>query len=320
MLIAQNVFIQVAVMFIIMLIGLICYKKGMISEETGAQLSKFLLLVVNPCVILRAFQIEYNPSLARGLLISVVLAVVSHLVSIIVATVVIRKDAGRKEYIIERFAIVFSNCGFMAIPLIEVVLGSEGVFYASTYVAVFNIFTWTYGAAIMKGKMSSKDILDTLRSAPIISIIVGLVIFFFSIRLPGIITSPINFIADVNTPLAMVVTGIYLARTKIGDVFRNPRIFLVCLMRLVVSPLIMILLFVFFGADEGVRTILISNLIISACPTAASTLMMSRMFGNNAEYASSIIAVTTILSIATIPVMIFIQDMTMGAYPIFIFS
>ncbi|MBE6837994.1 MAG: AEC family transporter [Ruminococcus sp.] len=316
---AQNVFVQVAVMFIIMLIGLLCYKKKMISEEVGAQLSKFLLLVVNPCVILRAFQLEYEPSLAKGLLISVTLAAVSHFVSILVATVSIRKNKERREYIVERFAIVFSNCGFMAIPLIEAVLGSEGVFFASTYVAVFNIFTWTYGVSIMKGKMSKSDIIGVLKSAPIISIAVGLVIFFFSIKLPSIITQPINFIADVNTPLAMVVTGIYLARTNIIEAVKNPRIYLVTAMRLIVAPLIMIGIFLFFGAEGNVRTILLANLIASACPTAASTLMMSRMFGNNAEYASTIITVTTLLSIATIPVMIYILEMTMGSVPIFIF-
>ena len=176
---ALNVFIQVAVMFIIMSIGILCYKKKMISENTGAELSKFLLMIVNPCVILHAFQIEYKPELANGLLISALLAVVSNTLGVIIATLFIRKNPERKEYIVERFAIVFSNCGFMGIPLIQAVVGDIGVFYASTYVAVFNLFTWTYGVSIMKGKMSLNDIIKVLTSAPIISIVVGIFIFLF---------------------------------------------------------------------------------------------------------------------------------------------
>lgn len=318
---AGNVLIQVVIMFILMLVGLLCYKKKMLTEEVGSQLSSFLMLVVNPCVILRAFQIEYKPELAKGLAVSALLAVISHFIGILIAVLFVRKNSERKEYIIERFAIVFSNCGFMAIPLIQAVLGETGVFYASTYVAVFNLFTWTYGVTIMKGKMTGKDIIHVLKSAPIISIAVGLLIFFFSVKIPSVISQPIDFLAALNTPLAMIVTGIYLARTKLSDAFKSGRIFLVSALRLAVVPIIMIVLFMFVGTkSELYTTLLAANIIATACPTAASTLMMSRMYGNNAEYSSMIITVSTLLSIITIPIMIFLFGVLSGQFPIIIFS
>lgn len=318
---AFNVFIQVAVMFIIMSIGILCYKKKMISENTGAELSKFLLMIVNPCVILHAFQVEYKPELLNGLVISALLAVISNTLGVIIATLFIRKNPERKEYIVERFAVVFSNCGFMGIPLIQAVVGDIGVFYASTYVAVFNLFTWTYGVSIMKGKMSAKDIIKVLTSAPIISIVVGIVVFLFSIKIPVIIGKPIEFISSLNTPLAMIVTGIYLARTNIKDALKNVRIFIVSAIRLLVVPAVMLVVFVFIGAENDVFTSLfIANMIATACPTASSTLMMSRMFEKNAEYASMIITISTLFSILTIPLVMMVFDKVSGIYPLIFFS
>ena len=318
---ALNVFIQVAVMFIIMSIGILCYKKKMISENTGAELSKFLLMIVNPCVILHAFQIEYKPELLNGLVISAILAVVSNTLGVIIATLFIRKNPERKEYIVERFAIVFSNCGFMGIPLIQAVVGDIGVFYASTYVAVFNLFTWTYGVSIMKGKMSLKDIIKVLTSAPIISIVVGIAIFIFSVKLPLVIGKPIEFISSLNTPLAMIVTGIYLARTDIRSALKNIRIFAVSALRLIVVPAVMLIVFIFIGAENEIFTsLLIANMIATACPTASSTLMMSRMFERNAEYASMIITVSTLFSILTIPVIMMAFDKVSGMFPLIFFS
>ena len=318
---ALNVFIQVAVMFIIMSIGILCYKKKMISENTGAELSKFLLMIVNPCVILHAFQIEYKPELANGLLISALLAVVSNTLGVIIATLFIRKNPERKEYIVERFAIVFSNCGFMGIPLIQAVVGDIGVFYASTYVAVFNLFTWTYGVSIMKGKMSLNDIIKVLTSAPIISIVVGIFIFLFSIKIPTIIGKPIEFISNLNTPLAMIVTGIYLARTNIKIALKNVRIFIVSFLRLIVVPAVMLVVFIFIGAENEIFTsLLVANMIATACPTASSTLMMSRMFERNAEYASMIITVSTLFFFFFIPVIMMVFDKVSGIYPLIFFS
>ena len=318
---ALNVFIQVAVMFIIMSIGILCYKKKMISENTGAELSKFLLMIVNPCVILHAFQIEYKPELLNGLVISAILAVVSNTLGVIIATLFIRKNPERKEYIVERFAIVFSNCGFMGIPLIQAVVGDIGVFYASTYVAVFNLFTWTYGVSIMKGKMNLKDIIKVLTSAPIISIVVGIAIFIFSVKLPLVIAKPIEFISSLNTPLAMIVTGIYLARTDIKSALKNIRIFAVSALRLIVVPAVMLIVFIFIGAENEIFTsLLVANMIATACPTASSTLMMSRMFERNAEYASMIITVSTLFSILTIPVIMMAFDKVSGMFPLIFFS
>lgn len=318
---ALNVFIQVAVMFIIMSIGILCYKKKMISENTGAELSKFLLMIVNPCVILHAFQIEYKPELLNGLVISAILAVVSNTLGVIIATLFIRKNPERKEYIVERFAIVFSNCGFMGIPLIQAVVGDIGVFYASTYVAVFNLFTWTYGVSIMKGKMNLKDIIKVLTSAPIISIVVGIAIFIFSVKLPLVIAKPIEFISSLNTPLAMIVTGIYLARTDIKSALKNIRIFAVSALRLIVVPAVMLIVFIFIGAENEIfASLLVANMIATACPTASSTLMMSRMFERNAEYASMIITVSTLFSILTIPVIMMAFDKVSGMFPLIFFS
>lgn len=107
-------------------------------------------MIAMPCVIVNAFQREYNPEMLVNLLITAVCAVAIHIVTIVIASLVFRdKDEGRKKVL--RFGTIFSNCAFMSIPLQEAVLGSEGVFYGAIFIGVFNLFSWTYGLVLMSG-------------------------------------------------------------------------------------------------------------------------------------------------------------------------
>lgn len=313
MAVAFSVFIQVLIMFILIGTGYLSYKIKMLSEETGAQLSNFLLMIVSPCVILKAFNINFDKNLAVGLLISTGLAVITHLTGIIASKLFIRKNSENKDYILERFATVYSNCGFMAIPLIMAILGDRGVFYSSCYIAVFNIFQWTHGVVSMDSSKAKINILKILLSPPIISIAIGLIIFIFSVKLPSFISQPIKFISDLNTPLAMVITGIYIARTNILSSFLEKKIYRVSFLKLLLIPAVMIFIFMFFDKNnESLVIIATANLIAAACPSAASTLMMGRRFNLNAEYASQIVTVTTLLSIITLPIVLWLMSLTMG--------
>lgn len=311
--ISINVLSQVTIMFLLIAVGFFCYKKVMVNEETAAQMSEILLFVVTPAVIIRAFQIDFKPQLAKGLVLSLALAIVSQLFGVIVSTLFI-KTKNNKNYTVERFACVYGNSGFMGIPLIASVLPGNGVFYASAFIAVFNIFMWTHGITIMSGQFSAKDLLKVLKSPPIIGIFIGLFLFFFSIRLPVVVGSAVGFVADLNTPLAMIIIGIYVAKSNILNAFKNARIYLISFLRLIIVPMIMIIIFMFFRVNDITKTIIIANVIASACPTAASTLLIATKYKAGPEYASKIITATTLFSIITIPLIMFMLEKTMGIF------
>lgn len=307
---------QVLIMFLLIGVGFFCYKKKMISEQSSAQLSGILLSIVTPALIINAFQIKFDENLLKGLIISLSLAIVSVIIGIIVSTLTIRKNPENHDYKVERFACVYSNSGFMGIPLIASVLPENGVFFASVYIAVFNVFVWSHGITVMKGKFTRNDIKKVLTSAPIISVIIGILLFVLQIRLPNVLGSTIEYIVNLNTPLAMIITGVYIAKSNLLTAFTNKKIYKIVIIRLLLIPLIMVALFMFFNITPEFRTIMIANLIATACPTAAITLLFATKFDTNPEYASKIIAVTTLFSIVSIPIIMFVMEKTAGLFAI----
>lgn len=307
---------QVIIMFLLIGVGFVCYKIKMINEETASQLSELLLMIVTPAVIIKAFQIEFRADLAKGLVLSLLLAIVTHIVGIVISMIMVHKQPTGKEYSVERFACVYGNAGFMGIPLIAAILPENGVFFASAFIAVFNLFIWTHGVTIMTGKFSPKDFLKVLKSPPIIGVVIGLLFFVFSIKLPSVVGSAVGFIADLNTPLAMIVTGIYIAKSNLLTAFTDLKIYKVALARLIIIPIIMVGIFTLFKITPERETILIANLLASACPTAATTLLLATKFRAGPEHASKIIAATTVFSVATIPVIMFLFNTFAGRFAI----
>lgn len=310
--ISNTVLAQVGIMFLLIAVGFFCYKKGMINEDTGVHMSEILLMIVTPAVLIKAFQIEFNKSLLSGLLLSFGLAVLSHIVSVLVSIIIVRKDKSSKNYAIERFACVYGNAGFMGIPLISAVFPENGVFYASAFLAVFNIFMWTHGVTLMSKKKSPKELLKVFKSPPIIGIAIGLILFVFSIKLPPVLYSTVSYISDLNTPLAMIVTGIYIAKTNLLTAFTDIKIYKVAFARLLLIPLIMVGLFTFIKFNDATRTVAIATMVATACPSAASTLLLAAKFRLSPEHGSKIIAATTVFSIITMPLVMFILDSVIG--------
>jgi len=134
------IFEQLLKMFFIMLLAFLCYKIKLVSQEGNRSVSNLLLLVVNPCLILTVYQeTEYDPELIRGLLLAFAAAALCHVIGIIITSVLIRPQ-DRPDCSIERYSAMYSNCGFIGIPLVSNVLGGNGVFYLTAYMVSFNLF------------------------------------------------------------------------------------------------------------------------------------------------------------------------------------
>ncbi len=300
---AKTVLFQVCIMLILIAVGFFAYKVKLVNEVGQKQLSNFLLYIVMPTVIINAYHKEFQAELLSGLLWSFALAVISHLIAIIASYLLFRKKEGDRQNAINRFAGIYSNCAFMALPLIQSLLGDTGVFYASAYITVFNLLSWTHGIFLMSGSATRKDIKKALLSPVVISVVVGLIIFFLQIPIPKLISTPIEYLSAINTPLAMVVAGIAIAQTNILSAFSDLKIYAVTAVRNLLIPLIMLLILRLLPLDD---TVLLCNLIETACPTAAVCVMFATKYDLDAAYASKIMAMTTVLSVITIPIVVFL--------------
>lgn len=295
---AATILRQTLIMLILIFFGISCSKLKIISKEANADLSKLVLQVVNPVVIFMSYQTSYDSQLVRNLLITFGLSILSMAIVILFATVFIRRKDGR-DFEVERFSAIYSNCGFMGIPLIQALFGLEGVFYLTAYITVFNLLVWTHGIVLISGQRSLKGFLKVLRSPVIIAIFLGITTFFLRIRLPQIPSDALTFISNLNTPLAMIVSGVTMADADVLKVLKNGRVYYICLLKLVILPSIAIAVLSLFDPDPLLLSIVG---IAAAAPPAAMCTLLSIQYKRNSLYASEIFTAGTILSVIFLPV------------------
>lgn len=295
------IFNQLVKMFFILILGFICYKIRLLNQEGNRNLSNLLLMVVNPCLIITTYQTDYSAGLVRGLLIAFFAAFIAHFIAIFIARICIG-EKGNPEYAVERFGTVYSNCGFIGIPLINSILGSEGVFYLTAYLTIFNVLSWTHGLILLEGKFTPARLKEGLTSPLVIGTAAGMLLFFLQFRLPEVLLHSMDYIAGMNTPLAMIIAGLSVAQADLKKIFTHLRIYWVCALKLVFIPLAVLAFLVIFKINYNIAYTI---LIASACPTATTLTMMAIRFDKNYTYASEIFSISTVLSIITIPLITF---------------
>ncbi|MGP1587940.1 MAG: AEC family transporter [Treponemataceae bacterium] len=303
---------QVVILYLLIAVGFICGKTKMFSKESIKNLSNFVLFFVTPCLTVTAFNRDFNREMFRGLLITFIAAIGVHIFNIIMAHICIHEKNENREKVL-RFAAVFSNCGFMAIPLQQSLLGDDAVFYSGAYIGIFNVVSWTYGAVMMSKErnvsLSHEDRSKQIKlyakkcflNPGVIGVVAGLFVFFLPIQLPKIIASPIASLAALNTPVPMVIIGFYLSEITNFEVLKKFYFWLNMLLRLIVSPLCFIAVLYFLGIKGMVFEVLA---IASCTPVAANTVMFSTLFNRDTVLASELVSISTLFSIITMPIIV----------------
>ncbi len=293
---------QAMIMLLLNAVGIIAFRCGIVDKVGGRQFSNFILEIVTPVLVVNAYaEVEYESRLVVNLLWTFLLAAVSYMISIAAVHLLIRrKESG--ETAIERFSAIYSNCGFMGIPLASALLGTEGVFYASAFLTVFFCFAWTHGIMLLTGQSDCKALVKKLCSPTMIGIAIGLLLFFCRIRLPELLQTTLDHVAGLNTPMAMVASGISVAQANLFQALRNPRVYYVSAVKLLILPLILGAVFLPLSLiPVEIRTVV---LVLAAAPSAAMCTLQCQKHGKNDLYASYIFAVTTILSMGTMPLIV----------------
>ncbi len=316
-------FNQILIIFIIIAIGVICYKVKLIDDETNNRLSSILLMLVNPMVIFVSYQREFEKELLEGLLISLLLSVITHVISILISHLLIKKKRRKKgnianhsinKYVdnedveVERMSSIYSNVGFMGIPLMYGIFGTEGVFYATASVTIFNIFLWTHGVVMMSGnnEWSLKSMLKKLLSPSIIAIALGLICFLFQIMIPDVVFDAFQHVANINTPFAMLIAGVTIGKTDFKKLITNYRLYFIAFIKLLLIPVVLLLIYGMLPISNKVFT---TAVIMAAAPTATTGILFAIKYKKNAIYSAEIFTVTTLLSAITIPFIVMLAGL-----------
>ena len=285
-------------MFIILLVGVIIYKAKIINDVSTKHLSNVLLLLVSPLLIIQSYQIDFNRELLQGLIWAFAASFLTFLFMIVASEFLCYGDRNRSP--VEKIAVSYSNSGFIGIPLISGVLGDKGVFYMTAYITVFNLLLWTHGIILMGDNDGLKGAWKNFLSPAILSIVIGIILFLFQLRLPQFIENPLEMIASMNTPLGMIVAGANLAQGNILKSLKNKRLYYLSFIKLIVYPLAgLVVLWLLPLEFEVAFTVFIAL----ACPAGASVIMFAQRYDRDAYYASEIIVITTLLSAVTIPLL-----------------
>lgn len=296
---------QLIIMFIYMFIGYVLFKKNKITDQGTKDLGTLLIWLIMPALIINGFCVEFSTEKLFQLIFSTLLALLALALAMFISKLLYHKSP------VDSFSSTFSNAGFMGIPLVTATLGADAVFYVTGFLALMNVLQQTYGVKILRTtdnkphKISWKQLLF---HPLIISPIIGLIIFCsgFGGSLPMAVSTSIDGIASMTSPLAMIVLGTYLAQTDLKEPFTSIPLYKQSSVRLLLIPFVTILIFYFLPVDN---TIKLAVTISASAPVATTTSIYAHQHEQDYTYAGQTIALSTLLSVITLPVVVLIANL-----------
>lgn len=303
---------QTVLMFLFMAIGFLLFKTKKISPEGSKTMANILVYAVLPAVIIKSFCKEPTLANMKALGISAIIGFGAITISILVSRLFFNNAP------IDEFASAFCNVGFFGIPVIQATpLGSDGVFYIAAIVAFVNIGQWTYGVMRLTGKQV-KEVFSPVKLATspfIIATGVGLILFFSGLGsamtkveiTQKLVFGLIEGMSIVNTPLAMIVLGVYLAQTDLKSMFTTKQAYTVSIVRLIIIPAVLLL--VFWIIPKDLYSIKTAVFISAICPVGSNVAVYAELHGKDYSHAVKTVTASTLFSIITMPIFIMLANL-----------
>lgn len=296
---------QTLTMALYIAVGFILFKAKKITLAGSKDLASLLLWLVVPAVLINSFCVPYSTEKLKEFGLSFLLGLLTLLLSMALAALFFRKDA------IENLAVAFSNAGFIGIPLVRYSLGEEAVFYLVGFVAALNLFQWSYGLILLGGKKGNGSLKGILGSPVVVGSLIGFVLFVTGLgdKLPSVVDGALKGVVATNSPLAMIVLGVYLAQTELSSLVTTPRLYLLSGARLILIPLATLAVFRFLPAPNAIKLTL---LIAAAAPVGANAAVYAQLYDRDYPYACKAVAQSTVLSVVTLPLVVTLAQWVLG--------
>lgn len=293
----MTVLLQVLTLFLLMLCGFTAVRSGKLDDRGLSGLHMLVLTFAQPALILHKLQTPASPELIGEVAWVFFLACATIALAGVISFRVFKGQTASRRSVLTTLSMV-SNCGFMGFPIISATLGDEALIHGVVFLAAFNLMSWTMCAFYFGGKEAMQP-QRLLKNPTIWSIAGGLFLFLTGWSLPSFINDALGMLGATTTPLAMFVIGARLVGLRREHLTDAPML-LSCALRLLVFPLCILLLRLTPLPEMVINTVF----LCTAMPGAALTAMQAEMYGCEKELASRAVAVSTALSIATIPLLL----------------
>lgn len=291
---------KIAVMFLMMFCGFMLVRLKLVKSEDSRILAMVCMYVVIPCMVIDAFQIECTPERLHDFLAMILASALAHAV-FIAATMLIRRPLKLRR--IEQLSLIYPNCGNLILPLVLSVFGEEMVFFACPYVCVQTIMVWTHGRAVVASSGGRFDFKKIFLNINVICTLLGLIFFIFGVELPGMIADACDSLGGIIGPISMLLTGMLIGGADLKKVFSQGHAYLVCALRLIAYPALLILALKITGLTRltsGPEVMMITLLAASA-PSATTITNLAQVYDSDPEIAATVNIITMVCCIATMP-------------------
>ncbi len=292
---------SIIILFLLMGIGFAASKAKFLDRNGSKALSSFLVNIALPCLVVISMQIPVNADTMEKTQTTLMLALIFFAISIAVAVIVpMFIPAKYSERGVFSFMLVFSNLGFMGIPVTQAIFGTDAVFYTTLFMLPFNLLVFTIGILMLRPDMRMNFNPKLFVNPGIIASIIGMLFFFTGFTIPSPVYDVMDYLGSTTTPLAMVVTGALLAMMPLSNLFSDYRIYILSAFRLLIIPVIVYLVISPYATDPVIFAI---PVLLAAMPAAANSVILAEEYNADSALASKGVFITTLLSIVTIPLL-----------------
>lgn len=301
---------QMLILFLIMLTGMVCRKIGIFSDDMVKKLSKLVLNIANPAVILASAVSSGNNVTGKNLAVTGILSLTMFASLIIIAHFIptlIR--AQKSDFGVYKCMTIFGNIGFMGLPLVSAIFGPDATLYVAIFQLPFNVLIYTYGVYVLRKDSQDSD--SEITASPmkdilnigVISCLIAIVLFFTKLPVPYFITKTLDYLGSLTAPLSMMIIGDSLTKINIKSLLKNIQLLSYCIIKLLILPIVGTLIAKSAGIDG---TLLGVFVVMMATPAGTMNAMLSQQYCGNYKLASEGVALSTLLSIFTIAVVFMI--------------
>lgn len=299
---------QMIVLFLIMIVGFVCRRIGIINDEASKCLSGIVVNVANPALILSSTINKESTIAGKELLLTVVLAIVIYAILLLLAEFLPRLlRVSKADFGVYKAMTVFSNIGFMGFPLLVAMYGSESLLYASIFLIPYNVLIYTYGIHAMQLPTQQQTSNEKnhgiawkkIFNIGVIACIVTILLYITKPTVPVFIEDTVTNLSNLTAPLSMLVIGDAMAKMKLKELITDKKLLVFSAVKLLVIPVIGLFVLKMLGLPELLLGVC---LVMVATPVGSMTAMLAQQQGGNYELASKGVALTTLLSVLTMPI------------------
>lgn len=296
---------QMIVLFLIMIVGIICRFRGILNDEASKKISSIVVNVANPALILSAGINPENVLRGSQFIKTLGLAIGVFLIMFILAYIIpVILHIDKPKSGVYKVMMVFSNIAFMGFPLVSAIYGSNALIIASLFLIPYNVLIYTFGISAMasntdnKEKFTFKETLHKIFNIGVIACIISIILYISAVHIPSVIENSIDYLSSLTAPLSMIIIGDSITKINFKELLKDWKLLVFAIIKMIIVPIIGVLALKTLGLSATLTGVC---MIMLATPVGSMTVMLAQQYDGDFETASKGVALTTLMSVATIP-------------------